>query len=177
MNHCFENGNKRTALVSMLISLDKNKKWLVDTSEDDLFDMATRTADHSLGDSLASNDDEVAYIASWLNDRTRTTDFGQRRLRFRDLKKLLSEHGCTFDMPNNNFIKIRRLTSEGALAVRAGYPNEHYEVPPNEVRRIRKTLQLDRLAGFDAGAFYNLEDRVDGFVNTYRQLMNRLADY
>ena len=174
LNHCFENGNKRTALVSLLVFLDRNSLLLVDTTEDDLYDLATQAADHRLTEERG--DPEVEHIAGWIGDRTRQAQRGQRRMRFRELRSLLEEQGCEFDSPRKNRIKIHRSTAEGNYSVNAGYPNEHHEVPFNEVRRIRRALQLDEQHGFDAGAFYDFDASVDSFVNTYRQLMNRLAD-
>ncbi len=174
LNHCFENGNKRTALVSLLVFLDRNGVLLVDTTEDDLYDLATQTADHQIADERG--DPEVDYIAGWIDGRTRPAQRGQRRMRFREFRSLLEDLGCTFDAPKGNSIKVRRATPEGTYSAKAGYPNEHHEVPLGEVRRIRRALHLDEQHGYDAGAFYDLESTVDGFVNTYRQLMNRLAD-
>jgi death-on-curing family protein len=48
MNHAFENGNKRTALVSLLILLNRNKTILVDTSQDDLYSLITSLVKHEL---------------------------------------------------------------------------------------------------------------------------------
>ncbi len=174
MNHAFENGNKRTSLVTMLVLLDQNGVLLTDTGEDELYNLATRTASHELD--ADQSDEEVDEIAKWIDDRTRPEVRGQRRMRFREFRSLLEELGCTFDSPKGNAIKIYRDTPDGRYSVKAGYPNEHHEVPLGEVRRIRRALQLDEQHGYDSGAFYDLEDAVDGFVNTYRQLMNRLAD-
>lgn len=174
LGHAFENGNKRTALVTMLVFLDRNGHLLVDTDEDDLYELATQTADHELG--VARGDPEVQFITDWLEERTRTAQKGQRRMRFRDLRKVLEEQGCEFDSPKANAMKIRRSTPDGTFTVKAGYPNQHHEVPPGEVRRIRRALKLNEEHGYDAGAFFDFESSVDGFVNTYRQLMNRLAD-
>lgn len=176
MNHSFENGNKRTALVTMMISLDRNSILLVDTTEDDLYDMATMTAAHHLG--VPRGDPEVEHIATWIDSRTRPTQLGERRMRFRELRAILGDQGCEFDTPKGNAIKIHRQTPDGAHAsVKAGYPNEHHEVPLGEIRRIRRALGLDQASGVDSGSFYDFEASVDEFVNDYRQLMNRLADF
>ena len=174
MGHAFENGNKRTALVSMLVLLDRNGVLLVDNNEHELYDLATGTAAHELG--VVQGDDEVAHIATWLDARTREAKPGQRRMRFREFRKILEDQGCVFGTPKDNKIRIRRDTPDGACSVSAGYPNEHHDVPLNEMRRIRRALKLDLAHGFDAGALFDFEASVDGFVNTYRQLMSRLAD-
>jgi prophage maintenance system killer protein len=172
--HAFENGNKRTALVSTLVLCEKSDLLLVDTSEDDLYDLATRTAEHRLP--IEERAKEVRHIAQWLQERVRDRRRGQERVRFSELRTLLEERGCEFDPPRKNFIKIRRQTDEGELTVRTGFPNARFEVPPGELRRIRQRLHLDERSGYDAAAFFDLEASVDGFVNDYRQLMNRLAD-
>lgn len=174
LGHAFDNGNKRTALVAMLVFLERNGVWLIETSEDDLYDLATRTASHGLG--VPRGDEEVEWITSWIDERTRDHQTGQRRMRFREFRKVLEEQGCEFDSPKGNAIKIYRQTSEGRLSVKAGYPNEHHDVPLGEMRRIRRALQLDSVHGYDAAAFFDFEGSVDKFVNDYRQLMNRLAD-
>lgn len=173
LGHAFENGNKRTALVAALVLLEKNGTLLVDTTEDELYDLATRTADHEL---THDRPEEVDAIASWMRQRVRPRQRGQERLRFRDLRALLTELGCEFDAPKKNYIKIRRETPSGRLSVKTGYPNENFEVPYGDIRRIRRRLQLDESSGYDRAAFFDLNASVDGFVNRYRQLMNRLAD-
>lgn len=174
MAHAFENGNKRTALVGMLVLLEKSDLLLIETSEQDLYELATRTANHDLPDT--ERDAEVAYIGRWIKGRTRNRTRGQERMRFHELRALLTELGCEFDPPKKNFIKIRRTTPDGKRTVRTGYPNEGFEVPLGELRRIRKRLGLDERSGYDSAAFFELDAAVDQFVNDYRQLMNRLAD-
>ena len=48
-DHPFHNGNKRTALVSMLAHLDKNKRTLFGTKRNDLYSMVLEVAGHSFG--------------------------------------------------------------------------------------------------------------------------------
>ena len=46
MDHPFLNGNKRTALVSMLAHLDKNKHCLFEINQRELFNMIIQVATH-----------------------------------------------------------------------------------------------------------------------------------
>jgi hypothetical protein len=93
-------------------------------------------------------------------------------MRFSELQEILRELGCTFDSPKKNFIKIRC----GSHSVVTGFPGHRFEVDAKEVKRIRKLLHLDEVHGLDSSGFYNLEGAVDGFINRYRSLMDRLAD-
>lgn len=177
LNHAFENGNKRTALVCMLVLLDKNRVLLVDADEDDLYEMATRVAAHEfLEEGRGDPDTEVEGIYRWLKPRTRTYSLGDSRLRFSELRERLQALDCEFDSPSGNFIKIRRSTPGGTYTHKTGYPRHNFEVSVQEIKRIRWGLRLDELHGIDSGAFYDLEETVDGFANEYRQVLSRLAD-
>jgi death-on-curing protein len=177
LNHAFENGNKRTALVTMLTLLQKNKVVLIGTSEDELYDLATQVAAHQFPvTGVRSPDSEVAAIAAWLGKHTRSLQLGDRMMRFKEFKAQLEDLGCEFGKPDRNFIKIRRQTPTGELSARIGYPRADYEVPVNLIKEVRTNLQLDETHGVDSASFYELEATVDGFVNRYRHLLDRLAE-
>jgi len=176
MSHAFENGNKRTALVSLLVFLDKNKTLVVDVGEDELYELARTVAAHefALPDGVLRNaDSEIAALGEWIRLNTRQVWLGDSAMDFKELRTTLEVLGCTFDRPAKNFIKIR---NKGFGNYRTGYPRENFEVAVSEIKRIRKALRLDEIHGVDSGGFYALEGKVDAFVNRYRNLMKRLAD-
>ncbi|MFY0989779.1 type II toxin-antitoxin system death-on-curing family toxin [Halomonas sp. C05BenzN] len=175
LSHAFENGNKRTALVSLLVFLDRNNTLLVDASEEDLYDLARSVAAHEIKIQKGKNrnaDSEVSAIASWIRDRARSRVMGDTAMEFKGLKSLLEDQGCTFGSPDKNFIKIRR----GQWVVKTGYPRANFEVPVGEMKKIRKQLRLDEVHGIDSAGFYDMDETVDAFVNKYRNLMKWLAD-
>lgn len=175
MNHAFENGNKRTALVSLLVCLNRNRTLLVDVTEDDLYSLITDLVKHEIpirDGKERSADTEVQAVAYWIKTHSRTLELGDRLMRFSELKEILAELDCTFDKPGNNYIKIRR---EG-YSVKIGYPRHDFELDAKEVKRVRRALRVDEIHGLDSAGFYNLEGAVDEFVNKYRNLMRRLAD-
>ncbi|MGY3869062.1 type II toxin-antitoxin system death-on-curing family toxin [Aeromonas crassostreae] len=175
MSHAFENGNKRTALVSTLVFLDKNKTFLVNTDEDELYELVRDVAAHEI--ELSKNqtrtvDAETDALSSWIRDRIRPKTLGDKAMHFKDLKEQLEAFGCTFDKPDSNYIKIHRKQ----WVVKTGYPKANFELGVAQVKKIRKSLRLDEVHGIDSAGFYDLEHTVDGFVNQYRNLMKRLAD-
>lgn len=176
MSHAFENGNKRTALVSLLVFLDKNKTLLVDAGEDDLYELARSVAAHEIPlvdeRSTRNTDSEVRAVAAWLKQHTRFRVLGDSAMDFKELRELLEHLGCTFDKHDGNFIKIHR----GRYMVKTGYPKANFEIAVNEIKRIRKQLHLDEIHGVDSAGFYSLDSKVDEIVNSYRNLMKRLAD-
>jgi death-on-curing protein len=172
MNHAFENGNKRTALVSLLIFLDKNKYILVNTTEDELYEFARKVANHELPVREKSVDAEVKLIALWIKGKIREIVLGDTKLEFSRLREILKEFGCEFEKHKDNFIKIKR----GGLSVKTGYPKQKFDVDVKEIKRIRDALHLTEIYGTDSSGFYNMDSRVDSFVNKYRNLMKRLAE-
>lgn len=180
LNHPFENGNKRTALVAMLVFLQQNRTLLVGTSEDELYDMATGVAAHEFPLSPGvdrNSDSEVAAIGAWLAKRTRPLERGDKTMMFKTFRAQMETQGCWFGAPNRNFIKVYRQTPEGELSAKMGYPRANFHVGVQEVKRVRGLLRLDETHGVDSGAFYenDLDAVVDVFVNTYRQVLDRLA--
>jgi len=176
MSHAFENGNKRTALVSLLILLNRNRTILVDMTEDDLYALITSLVKHELGLPVGVKRDaesEVAALAGWIDEHSREISLGDRLMNFSDLRRILTELGCTFDKPDGNYIKIRC----GSYSVVTGRPRHDFELDAKEIKRIRRGLRLDEAHGLDSAGFYNLDGQVDSFVNRYRHLMDRLADY
>ena len=175
MGHAFENGNKRTALVSMLVLLDRNKTLLVETSEDELYEMARKVAAHEIIESRHNRHDsdaECRAVSEWLFPRLRSLRLGEKVLEFGELREILEAYGCEFEPPNKNFVKIKR----GQWMVKTGYPRQKFDVPINEIKRIRKALRLDEVHGTDSASFYDFEEGVSRFVNQYRNLLRRLAD-
>jgi death-on-curing protein len=175
MSHAFENGNKRTAIVSLLVFLDKNKTLLIEAGEEALYELARSVAAHDIAiDAKAqrNSDSEVRAVANWLNDHIRTRVLGDSAMDFRELRELLEHLNCTLDKSDGNFIKIRR----GQYMVKTGYPKANFDIAVNEIKRIRRGLHLDEIHGVDSAGFYALDSKVDEIVNTYRNLMKRLAD-
>ena len=175
MSHAFENGNKRTAMMTMFVLLDRNRHVLVETSEDDFYLFAESVADHriKIPNNLERNhDSEVLGISSWIRERMRALLAGDKAMRFSELRTHLEALGCGFDKPRENFIKIHHR----ALSYLTGYPRKDFDVSVSEMKRIRRALQLDAPHGFNAREFYDLESRVTVFVELHTNLMRRLAN-
>lgn len=197
-NHPFHNGNKRTALVAMLVHLDKNKLTLYETSQKELYDLMIDVACHNLeeraskrsrmriGEKLKS-DEEVAAISSWIRGRTHRVKRGEKLVTYRELRKILGSFGYHLDNPHGNSIDIIRyetmrkgliLRKEVTVAKRVGnmsWPGETREVSLKETKRVREICHLREEDGVDSESFYNYSIVVDSFVNRYRTILRRLA--
>ncbi|MCC6236791.1 MAG: type II toxin-antitoxin system death-on-curing family toxin [Dehalococcoidia bacterium] len=170
-DHPFVNGNKRTAIVSLLVFLDMNDHVLI-AEEDDLFDHAFALAQHDIADSTLG-DAEMLASARWILRHSRPIRREERRIRWRDLRRVLAEHGCSFEQRAGNSIAIRR----GQYLAVAGARNDGDELDRTVVRWIRGELHLAERDGVDSLAFYNGDEAIPEFINRYRRTLERLAKY
>lgn len=187
-NHPFHNGNKRTALVSMLAFLDKNGITL-QCSDDELFDFVLEVAKHrlvSFGDRYKS-DREICKITEWIVKESRVVERGDRPIEWRKLRKILSGYDCNFDLKTGNRMDIYRViprtkrrfgfsSKAETLYTQVAYRNEGSEVTRDTIKKIRKELKLNYEHGIDAKEFYSGSQNDPAyFITRYRKILVRLS--
>ena len=187
-NHPFHNGNKRTALVSMLAFLDKNGVAL-QCSDNELFDFVLEVAKHRLVSSSDryKSDREICKITEWIAKNSRVVERGDRPIEWRKLRKILSGYDCVLDLKPGSKMDIHRVISrkkrrfgfsskEENLYTQVAYRNEGSEVSLSTVKKIRKDLKLNDEHGIDAKKFYSgSQDDPAYFITRYRKILVRLA--
>jgi death-on-curing family protein len=120
-NHPFHNGNKRTALVALVVFLDEND-FLIDVGDDELFDFVLKTAQSDEAERVSA-DAEVQRIHDWLSARTQRRRPGVRGMRTQDFAKAVESaggrvreiadgHGVVIWGPNGQSIRIGKSTTE-----------------------------------------------------------------
>jgi death-on-curing protein len=177
-NHAFHDGNKRTALVSLIAFLDTNG-WLVQADEDELYAYVLRVAEHKIYDDYdqsdhRSADRESLAIAEWLHERLRRVKKGEFVIQWRVLHRLLAQHGCQFKMPRRG--NRMDITKDGKRP-QIQYTGDGMDVQRNTVHKIRRDLELDDAHGVDSQSFYRGDARIPEFINRYRKVLDRLAEY
>ena len=186
-DHPFHNGNKRTALVSMLAFMDLNG-LMVTCAEHQLFKIVIQIAQHSIVPFTSDRfpDREVFFISKWISDRSRSIELGDRTVPFRRLRKLLSRYGCTYNYATRgNQIQISRTITrrkwalwgnQQTLSTQTYYGGEGRDLNKTSVAKVRKDLQLDEPHGIDSASFYeNAPAAADEFIIKYRKTLSRLA--
>lgn len=187
-NHAFHNGNKRTALVALLVFLDRNN-FVLDSSEDELFKWMLMVASHQLlpsgfvYDQIA--DRETSEITDWIIRRSRPVSKEERSITWRELSKLLKTKGCEILQHRGEKLEISRIVVErrGILRLSRSRRLQAYftntgdgrEVPKTMVKRIRQELELDQEHGVDSEHFYSAAREPDYFILEYSKLLRRLA--
>ena len=169
LNHPFHNGNKRTALVSLVTFLSEHG-YVLTTGQDDLYDYVLRIADHKIVTDYERDtyyaDREMLSIARWLQREARRAERGERPLQYRRLKSILNEHGCQFKVLQGNRLNIRR----GNLHTQVWYGGDGRDANEQIIHKIRADLELDEIHGVDSAVFYRGEERIPDFITKYRGL-------
>lgn len=184
-NHPFHNGNKRTALVSLLVFLDKNKLMLV-CKDEELFQFVLNVAKHKVivGKYRDLADREVQHISCWIKDNTRPVEIGDRPLTFHKLKQILSRYGCDFRQTGSGMKIIRRISGKGfwnrskELSSSFVYGGDGRELRKKVIKKIRQDLMLNEQYSIDSAAFYDDSPTPLGeFILRYRKILNRLSRF
>jgi hypothetical protein len=130
-------------------------------------------------------DRESLAIAEWICENSRPLTKGERAIKWRELRKILSKYDCAIDGPfPGNKLKIRRRIRrkrvfgwrEQELVFHASSGGDGREVGASQLRSIRATLELDDEHGVDSTYFYGSDPRApDEFIAEYRNILKRLA--
>ncbi len=210
MGHPFHNGNKRTALVTMLVHLERNGLVPKSTlTHNRIYNLMLFLAAHHLTSARMAleggqdaieklgvpprrdADEEVAILAEWIRANFHKEDKREHPLTFRQLRRILSDHGCYFGDPHQNFIDIyrdeetvesgflgwgkKKIVKRRKRLFQLSYAGEGELVRVPTVRQIRKACCLMPEDGVDSRVFYSGEARVDAIINQYRNILNKLA--
>jgi prophage maintenance system killer protein len=196
-DHPFHNGNKRTALVSALAHLDRNRLVLGSTKQRDLFRLMISVASHSLVKRpvkigretqlvprRAAPDEEVAAIANWLRPRVEKLTRGEAQITYRELRQILGNFGFSIHPSKNMKVAIcvaetrrglLRRTVRPKAVMSLDWPGDGRTVSVGHIKHLRKKLKLCEEDGVTREAFYTNGARVDRFINDYRLVLRQLA--
>lgn len=188
-NHAFHNGNKRTALVSVLAFLDVNGMYPRQCSSQDLFDITLDTAEGRVAkdNPLKNPDREVHALALWIGNKFRSRELGDRPLQWSKLKRILRDYGCRFDSLPGNRLNIDRTierktlwgtTTRRQLHSQVSCKNDGADADLGTVKKLRSELLLDDKSGVDSREFYSKSQwEPSDFVRRYRKILRRLGRY
>lgn len=175
-NHCFHNGNKRTALLATLVYLGDNGHWITVPSDDEMFEFTRKAAAHELSDSRL---DELAIISNWLKYNSRRRKMGEQLLKYHELRDILYGFGFEFGYETNNGRAIE-LLKDGEVVTKilkkGAKGKEDYD--KQYIQRLRKNLKLTPDYGVDSFSFYGekgVTDKLGKFMTIRHNVMRELA--
>jgi prophage maintenance system killer protein len=192
--HPFYNGNKRTALVSILVHLDKNKLCLWGTNQDKLYEFILAVANHRVAEWVAEQLDlrlefepgegnaeiDVRMMAAWLSHHAEPVRRGEGRIiTYRELRRILRRFGYELENPADSYIHIVYYGPDGHAKNidTISYRGVTRDVSIAAIKRVREKCGLTEENGIDSDVFYGKRAMpIDGFINRYRLVLRRLAD-
>lgn len=172
-NHCFYNGNKRTALLASLYFLGENNLWLERCDDESMFDFTRRIASHEI---CKNRSDEVSVIADWLEHNSRRIVKGEKRLNFISLRDILNNFDYylidegQFAFIYHNGEQVERVLKKGKQGM------EEYD--QTYISELRKRLGLTPDNGIDSARFYGqkgLNEDLNEFVTLRIKVFDWLA--
>jgi death-on-curing protein len=172
-NHSFYNGNKRTALLSVLYFLG-DEGFIVDKCTDnEMFEFTRQVAAHEITNERI---DELEFIKEWFLRNSRKQLKGDCRLTFKELRIILihfgfdiSDHGNTYQITHDKryITNIKKKGSSG-----------HEEYDKKYISELRKRLSLTANYGVDSPMFYmnkGVSDDLSKLMEMRSEVMRELA--
>lgn len=173
MNHAFHNGNKRTALVSLLVFLDLNHR-LLEVDDDLLFDFVLSVAENRLKSATESGhaDEVVESIRVWLGEHTSERQSKASNMRLQEFLDCVVTAGGRV-----------RATGRGGSWLVCGPKSGHLriskstrELDGNVVRRYLTKLGLSvGQSGIYLDEFSGGVLESQSTIRRYRNVLKRLA--
>lgn len=183
-NHAFHNGNKRTAIVAMMVFLDRHNICLT-CSEDELFKISLRLADHKLVNATSLYPDaEIYELAKWIHENSKVMKKGERPITLKKFKQILTYFGCTIldGGKVRRVIPVKSLFSRQSRVLTSTRAINHIISDGRDVERwliksIREDLELTpEKGGVDSEIFYEMERLTPSdFIIKYKTLLKRLS--
>jgi hypothetical protein len=188
-NHAFYNGNKRTALVSTLVMLEKNG-FMMTCDEDEIFRLLLLIAQHKLIPIHTNEmaDREMLAIAEWLCRCSREIDKSERPISGRRLKQILSTYNCKLErVPGGSKMNISRelvekhmlgIKRKKVLMTQIHFADDGKDIKKNAISKVRKDLNLDENNGIDSHVFYDQgQGEIADFIIKYSKILKKLAKF
>jgi prophage maintenance system killer protein len=192
-NHPFHDANKRTALLSVLFQLHSRGR-MPTVRQKELDDLTVAVAENALSgfsgyQRFAKTDEpEVRFLSWYFRRNTRPIDRRHYLITYRELDRILHEHGCWLENPNNNRIEILRKVTQryGLLGLKKrevaervtiiGFPGWSTEVSRKDIQEVRRAAGLTLEDGVDSSAFFKGADSMSALIAVYRGPLRRLAN-
>ena len=195
-NHVFHDGNKRTALLTLLLHLWRLNRTLEENvKQKDLELLALRIAKNTLDEYKdfeqfsKKADAEILFISRFLRKATRRLDKKDYLITYHDLHTILQRFDFQLANPSKNHIDVikveqnRRLTLRGivneTLTRRVGviaFPGWTRQVSKPEIRKVRELTNLVAERGYDSDVFFRGASPLGALIDQYRGPLERLAN-
>jgi death-on-curing family protein len=192
-NHAFEDGNKRTALLSLLLYIDKEGLQL-SYKQEVLELLLVRIASNELSMYERYNkyytdkeDAEVNFIADLIKKYTRKTSKRIYTITYEEFNRRLKKFDVWLANPTKgNYINVYRKKEIKKLFIfkknqeerilQIGFPGWKRQVNPKAIKSVLSAAGLTAENGVDSDVFFKDADPTYELIREYRNPLIRLKD-
>ncbi len=189
-DHAFQDGNKRTALLALLLQLNQFKRELaVDKSflENLIVNIASGNLEFykEYKQYRDSDDPEIEVIAHKLRNWTRARDTRLYTITYSDLNTSLHRFGVTLEEPKGNSIGvyIERDTKTFFVSKKKkvrvcliGFPGWKKQICDKDLKDLLRTTGLTPDNWVDSAVLFKGETPIYELIREYRGPLERLKD-
>ena len=189
MDHPFQDGNKRTALLSALWYLNKINREVIQKTVPLLEALVVDIAAHGLderGDFKRNrniDDPEIIFIAEKLRSWTRKVDKRMYTITYNELNTRLKIYGYYLENPSGNHIGVYKKKSGVFSLFRSdskvgsiGFPGWKNQVGSGDLKKVLSMTQLDSNHGIDSAVFFKDATPSYDLLQQYNAPLKRLKD-
>ena len=193
-DHAFNDGNKRTALLCLLIALHRLKRRLT-CRKKELEILLIRIAANEMNQykdfkkyiTKYGEDATVIYTANFLRKNSRALDNTFRTLTYEEFNRKLKPYGVWLDNPQGAFIDVFQKVTEKkwfgikkenktAKRLQIGFPGWKRQINPKAVKSVLKETGLTTDNGIDLKSFYEGTEPEYKLIDEYFEILKRLKD-
>lgn len=193
-NHAFQDGNKRTALLCMLLALHRNKRCLT-CKKKELETLLVRIAANEMEKykefkkfkKRHNGDAEIVYMANFLRKNSRIINNNFRSMTYEEFNKKLKVYNVWLANPKDSFIDVFQLVEEKRLfgfikkkkeirKLQIGFPGWKRQINPKAVKSVLKATDLTVNNGIDMETFYEGAEPEYMLIEEYYEVLKRLKD-
>jgi len=192
-NHAFNDGNKRTALLCMLLALHRLKRRLM-CNKRDLEVLLVRIAANEMNQykdfkkyKKYGEDAVVMYMANFLRRNSQVVDNSFRTLTYEEFNRKLKSYGVWLDNPQGAYIDVFQQASEKkwfglkqenkkVKRLQIGFPGWKRQINLKAVKSVLKETGLTTDNGIDLKTFYEGTEPEYKLIEEYFEILKRLKD-
>ncbi len=192
-NHPFYDGNKRTALLSLLYQLQQNKR-IPNVPQKDFETLTVRVAESALERypnyksfcrvEQKKEDSAVYFIADFLKRNTRNLDSSYKPLTFFEFNAILKRYKCCLANPSGNYINVYKTIERGVIfkeesldrVLQIGFPGWKKQINQKAFKEALKALGLTPDRGFDQKVFFEGAEPLYKLIHDFEGPLRRLKD-
>lgn len=193
-DHAFQDGNKRTALLCMIMALHRQKRRL-ECKKSDLEILLVRIAANTMNEYKTfqkyqkkhGEDAIVVFTADLLKSKSRPIDNRFRTLTYEEFNQKLKQYDVWLDNPNGAFIDVMQKVKGRKLfgliqkdkpvrRLQIGFPGMKRQINLKAVNCVLQATGLTPENGIDRQTFYEGTEPEYRLIEEYFEILKRLKD-